>query len=403
MRRILLYTTLVCVLLSLVLSTPQSSQAASFTQTPRNPYSVLGAPTISAIFINSVLATAHSPAAGKGQALYDDGVKYGIDPVFALAFFQHESAFGTTGVARYSLSLGNLRCIPNALCRDNFAWFPSWEAGFEAWYRLILYGYVGGAVTIPLVGHTCITVAQIIPVYAPSSDHNNVAAYIGAVESSVDRWRAEQGTLSYTPPPIVTPTPSTLVNPYRVLGKPTITVAFINRLLAAAHSPAAGKGQALYDDGIRYGIDPVFALAFFMYESKFGTQGIAQVTHALGTLRTPITPTCRCQAYQGVRQYQYWEDSFLDWYDLIRNWYVNQWHLTTINQIVQVYASAGGDKTVNNFIQAIKHTVAAWRKGQTPPLITEAHMFPAYTPGSENERVPLPLLHLEHADQVKRG
>ncbi len=400
MRRIFLYAALACVLLSLLFSTPQSSQAASFSQTPTNPYSVLGAPTISAAFINSVLAIAHSPAAGKGQALYDDGVKYGIDPVFALAFFQHESAFGTTGVARYNLSLGNLRCIPNALCRDNFAWFPTWEVGFEAWYQLILYGYVGGTVTIPLVGHTCITVAQIIPVYAPSSDHNNVAAYIGAVESSVDTWRAEQGTLSYTPPPSGTPTPSTLVNPYRVLGKPTITVAFINRLLAAAHSPAAGKGRILYDDGIRYGIDPVFALAFFMYESKFGTQGIAKVTHALGTLRTPITPTCRCQAYQGVRQYQYWEDSFLDWYDLIRNWYVNQWHLTTINQIVQVYASAGGHKTVNNFIQAIKHTVDAWRKGQRPPLITEAHMFPAYTPRSENERVPLPLLH--HPGQVKR-
>src|SRR5436309_10532110 len=102
MRRIFVSAPFVCVLLSLVLSIPQSVQAASFSQTPRDPYSVLGAPTVSAAFINSVLAAAHSPAAGKGQALYDDGIKYGIDPVFALAFFQHESSFGTTGVARYS-------------------------------------------------------------------------------------------------------------------------------------------------------------------------------------------------------------------------------------------------------------------------------------------------------------
>src|SRR5947209_15595889 len=118
MRRIFVCATLVCVLLSFILSTPRSSQATSFSQTP-DPYSVLGAPTISAGFINSVLAAAQSPAAGTGQALYNDGVKYGIDPVFALAFFQHESFFGTTGVARYSLSLGNLRCIPSAICRDN--------------------------------------------------------------------------------------------------------------------------------------------------------------------------------------------------------------------------------------------------------------------------------------------
>ncbi len=132
MRRIFLRATLVSVLLSFVFSTPQqSAQAASFSQDQGDPYSVLGVPTISPAFINSVLAAAHSPAVGKGQALYDDGVKYGIDPVFALAFFEHESSFGTTGIARYSLSLGNLRCIQGAVCRDNFAWFPTWEAGFE--------------------------------------------------------------------------------------------------------------------------------------------------------------------------------------------------------------------------------------------------------------------------------
>ena len=39
--------------------------------------------------------------------MYDLGVKYGIDPVFALAFFMHESLFGTTGEAgrRYRLAI----------------------------------------------------------------------------------------------------------------------------------------------------------------------------------------------------------------------------------------------------------------------------------------------------------
>jgi hypothetical protein len=144
------------------------------------PYSVLGKPTITAAFINEVLAAYNSPAAGKGQALYDLGVQYGIDPIFALAFFMHESTFGTQGEARYSLSLGNLRCIPNFECRDNFAWFPSWEAGFQAWYSLIRNLYVADW------GLT--TVDQIIPRYAPPGDNNDDSGYIAAVKHAIDTW-----------------------------------------------------------------------------------------------------------------------------------------------------------------------------------------------------------------------
>jgi len=139
----------------------------------------------------------HSPAAGSGQAVYDDGVKYGIDPVYALAFFMHESGFGTSGEARFSLSIGNLRCVGagyedlHPLCRDNFAWFASWDDGIEAWYRLIKNGYVQGAINQAIGRNACpcVTVAQIIPVYAPRSDHNDEAAYISAVEWEVETWR----------------------------------------------------------------------------------------------------------------------------------------------------------------------------------------------------------------------
>ena len=43
-------------------------------------YSLPGKPSISANLINDVLAYYHSPAQGKGQALYDDGLQYNIDP-----------------------------------------------------------------------------------------------------------------------------------------------------------------------------------------------------------------------------------------------------------------------------------------------------------------------------------
>src|SRR6266705_541879 len=170
--------------LILLLGVTSQAHAATPLLQRTSSYSVLGPPTVSATFINQVLASYHSPAAGKGQALFDDGVTYGVDPVFALAFFMHESSFGRTGVARFSLSLGNLRCIPQYSCIAGFSAFPTWEAGYVAWYSLIRKVYVD---TWGLS-----TVEQIIPTYAPASDHNNVAGYINAVERAVDAWRSGQ-------------------------------------------------------------------------------------------------------------------------------------------------------------------------------------------------------------------
>jgi Mannosyl-glycoprotein endo-beta-N-acetylglucosaminidase len=148
------------------------------------PYSVLGNPSITVDFINRVLSNYRSPAAGKGQTLHDLGKQYGIDPAFALAFFMHESSFGNKGEATKSLSLGNLRCIPNFRCEDNFAQFDSWEDGFKAWYQLIRNLYVSQW------GLT--TVDQIIPRYAPSADNNNEQGYIAALKHAIDTWHAGQ-------------------------------------------------------------------------------------------------------------------------------------------------------------------------------------------------------------------
>ncbi len=172
-----------------------ASMLSMFDERPE-AYSVVGPPTISAAFIDQVLAAYHSPAAGTGQALYALGVEYGIDPVYALAFFWHESDFGTTGEARVTLSLGNERCIADRPCIDQanggYAQMFSWEDGFAHWYQLIYSGYVQGQVTIPIVGHVCTTVDEIVPVYAPSRDGNDVTAYIAAIKQAVDTWRRGQ-------------------------------------------------------------------------------------------------------------------------------------------------------------------------------------------------------------------
>lgn len=153
-------------------------RAAFYTE---GDYSVVGKPTISVQLIDKVLATYHSPAKEKGQALYDYGVQYNIDPAYALAFFMHESSFGTAGVAKVTHSLGNIRSTPGYPDYQGYRLYPTWEAGFEDWYKLISQQYVNA--------WGLYTVDQIIPVYAPASDNNDEAAYIQSIKGAVDAWR----------------------------------------------------------------------------------------------------------------------------------------------------------------------------------------------------------------------
>ena len=172
--------------------------------TATGQYTVTGQPSISAQFIDSILCNWHSPACGQGQDLYNLGVKYDIDPAYALAFFMNESTFGTEGMARTTLSLGNERCIEDRPCVNTqggpcqtgqscYAQFNSWDDGFEHWYQLIENGYVDGQVSSKC---PCTTIDQIIPVYAPSSDNNNEQHYITVIEQAVSAWRDGRVALS---------------------------------------------------------------------------------------------------------------------------------------------------------------------------------------------------------------
>ncbi len=146
-------------------------------------HAVIGAPTVNADKIAQVLKQYNSPAVGASQAIYDLGVKYQIDPAYALAFFIHESSAGTKGIAVTTKSLGNIRQTNNSGFEgyNGFRKYPSWEAGAEDWYKLIKNLYIGG--------WNLTTVEQIIPKYAPSEDNNNPASYINAVNTLVDSWR----------------------------------------------------------------------------------------------------------------------------------------------------------------------------------------------------------------------
>jgi hypothetical protein len=145
------------------------------------PYQVDTAPTITVDRINAVLQEYNSPAAGTGQAFYDLGVRYGINPAVALAFFIHESSAGTKGVARVTNSVGNIRTTPGYRDYQGYRAYDSWTAGIEDFYKLIRELY--------LDGWGLHTVADILPRYAPSADNNDTGAYITNVQNLIDSWR----------------------------------------------------------------------------------------------------------------------------------------------------------------------------------------------------------------------
>ncbi len=166
----------VCIVCLLLITSGQTVLASSTSHS----YAVMGRPTITAARINQVLCGAGSPACGTGTALYSLGVKYGIDPAFALAFFNEESTYGKYGIASVNRGLGNIRCTPGYWCLNGFRAYHTWAAGYQDWYALIRYQYVN-------VWHL-MTVPQIVQRYAPSSE-NNSALYIHNVEHFVSAWR----------------------------------------------------------------------------------------------------------------------------------------------------------------------------------------------------------------------
>lgn len=157
---------------------------------------VLGSPSLTPAQIDEILAEYGSPAAGTGQIWWDQGVEVGIDPAYAVAFFIHESSAGANPAwagwkdrnsGANTHNVGNIICAGYATCFGRFRDYPGWYEGIDDWYRLISVEYIAGR------GHR--TVADIIPVYAPSFE-NDVQGYVDAVLSLVDQWRKRYGVAS---------------------------------------------------------------------------------------------------------------------------------------------------------------------------------------------------------------
>lgn len=89
-----------------------------------------------------------------------------------------------------------------------------------------------------------------------------------------------------------------------IYGKPSLSAAQMNAILAKAHSPAAGTGQALYDGSVKSGINDAFAMGVFYAESQYGMLGAAIGNHSLSN----FTQNGK------LVYYAHWSDSYTDFY-----------------------------------------------------------------------------------------
>jgi hypothetical protein len=151
---------------------------------------ISGPPDLTPARFAAILAEARSPAAPFAGTIYDAFVVTGVRPSITLAFFKHESRFGTQGVAATynTRNWGNVRSAerpelagaPVETPRGRFATYPTWTAGALDWsYRLTGPKYAGRGL---------LTVRQVLPVYAPPSDGNDPDAYADAVIADVRAW-----------------------------------------------------------------------------------------------------------------------------------------------------------------------------------------------------------------------
>lgn len=142
------------------------------------------APRISQGAFSQILAAAGSPAAPHADELYSIIVAYGLDPAVALAFFQHESQYCTTGACargdlrNWGMQRRAIRAERSPGVVQGFARYHTWQDGVRDWCELIL-GYINRGMD---------TVEKAVPVYAPQSDGNVPTAYIGAIRRQVAAW-----------------------------------------------------------------------------------------------------------------------------------------------------------------------------------------------------------------------
>lgn len=151
------------------------------------------------------------------------------------------------------------------------------------------------------------------------------------------------------------------------VAPPRITREIFAYVLTQAQSPATASAEVLYNVFVAEEIDPAVALAFFYHESVCGTVGICKeyatmnwgncrTSHraalASATVATPLGPFAR---------YPSWENSARDWCARIKERYIGQRGLATIELALPLYAPRSDGNHPTTYAATIRRLVVKWR------------------------------------------
>lgn len=180
--------------------------------------------------------------------------------------------------------------------------------------------------------------------------------------TSVSIFRSPASPNSELSEPVIAAAPAPN-GEHTLVGPPTITAAQIDTVLREYNSPAAGTGEDWVRLGKQYGLDPAYALAFFVVESTAGTaQGWAgwkedgSSTHNIGNIICAGYDTCHGR----FRDYASWQEGIEDWYQLIAVEYVEGRGLSTVEQIIPIYAPSF-ENDVPAYVGNVERMVSEWR------------------------------------------
>jgi hypothetical protein len=156
--------------------------------------------------------------------------------------------------------------------------------------------------------------------------------------------------------PIV-PAPADLGPVLPIAGLPSLPPTAVDGILAAYGSPLQGYGRVIVGLSEQYKIDDAVALAFFVMESRAGTQGEAVLTHSFGNLR----PMPNEPAQDGYRYYKTWLDGATEWFQVMRSLYLDQMKLANVEDVIPVYAPSVDSNDPGIMTSGIRQLVSCWR------------------------------------------
>lgn len=198
--------------------------------------------------------------------------------------------------------------------------------------------------------------------YSPSSSGGGERlgnSNIGSAPSSGYR----PGSLESNGPIDRSAIPRPVEGDLNIKGPPSANPEQIQTFLEKMGSPAAkeaGFSQALYTACTDRGIDPAVAVGFFLQESTLGRYGRAHDNRSIGNIKGTAPESGGTDGT--FRRYDTWAEGARDWARLIDDRYVKDRGLTTMSQVIGVYAPSSDGNNESRYVATVKGVVENFKQ-----------------------------------------